>query len=588
MKKLLKIFMIALLSLSLVACSEESNEQTTKFAEGTYTGTATSFGNGELSATVTLSADKIEDITYVPGNDSEDRYAALDKMVENIISAQSTQVDTITDATVSTQGLLDAVNVALEEAGVDVTTLTPVIDDTITEDQTIEADVVVVGAGGAGMTSAITLAQQGLNVVVVEKGSIAGGNTSRATGGMNAAETSYQAEAGIEDSVELYIEDTMAGGYNLNNIDLVTVMAENSNEALEWLESIDTYLPEPGRAGGASVNRAHAPVDEEGKKIPVGSYLVQELSNELDTLGVNVVYDTEVNEVLLNDEGKAVGVVGVNNGAKVTVNAKAVIIATGGFGGDLDYVASINPDLEGFVTTNAPTITGDAIEFLGNINANFVDIDQIQIHPTVNQADGYLISESLRGSGAILLNTDGVRFTDELLTRDVVSANILAQDGQFAYLVVDSTMLEKSSTIAGYIEKGYMQEAADYQELADIMGVEVSVVEESMTKWATAVSTNEDVDFGRTGMDGYDSDLTTAPYYVATIAPGVHHTMGGVEINTNAEVIDVDGNVIEGLYAAGEVTGGVHGGNRLGGNAVTDIIVFGLIAGDSAAAYIQK
>ncbi len=585
----MKLILALMISASLVACSSEKTPETVEgFVAGTYVATTQGYKGDDVVVTVTTSDTAIETIEVVAEGETPDiGGAAIERLVAEMIASNSTQVDTISNATLSSQALIDGVNNALVSGGMDPTTFTPTVSEE-TGDVTKDVEVVVVGAGGAGMTAAITLAQQGVDVVIVEKGSIVGGNTSRATGGMNAAETQYQEEAGIEDSVQLYIDDTMAGGYDINNIDLVTTMAENSNEALVWLESIDAYLPEPGRAGGASVNRAHAPVDEEGKKKPVGSYLVQQYSAELDELGIEVIYDTQVTEVLLNEDGSAAGVVGTADHGTVTINADAVVVATGGFGADLEYVAELNPALDGFVTTNASTITGDAIEFLGAINANFVDLEQIQIHPTVNQEDGYLISESLRGSGAILVNNSGVRFTDELLTRDVVSANVLAQDGSFAYLVVDQAMLDKSSTIAGYIQNGYMQEAATIEELATIMNVDAATLETTMSDWSAAVAAQEDTAFGRSGLDLVDSDLTTAPYFVATIAPGVHHTMGGVEINTNAEVIDVDGNVIPGLYAAGEVTGGVHGGNRLGGNAVTDIVVFGLIAGENAATYVAE
>ncbi len=588
-KRMFKLMLALIMSASLVACSTTPETNTVEgFVAGTYEATTQGYSGGDVTVTVTTSDSKIESIEVIADEETPNiGGVAIELLVDKIIAANSTQVDTVVGATLSSKALIDGINNALVSGGMDPTTFLPTVKDEV-GDVVKDAEVVVVGAGGAGMTAAITLVQQGVDVVIVEKGSIVGGNTSRATGGMNAAETKYQDEAGIEDSVQLYIDDTMAGGYNINNIDLVTTMAENSNDALIWLESINAYLPEPGRAGGASVNRAHAPVDEEGKKKPVGSYLVQQYSAQLDALGIEVIYDTEVTEILLNEDKSVAGVVGVADNGKVTVNAQAVVVATGGFGADLEYVAELNPALDGFVTTNAATITGDAIEFLGDINANFVDLDQIQIHPTVNQEDGYLISESLRGSGAILINNSGERFTDELLTRDVVSANVLAQDGSFAYLVVDQAMLDKSSTIAGYIQNGYMQEAATVADLATLMNVDVATLETTMQDWNEAVANNEDVAFGREGLDLVDSDLSTAPYYVATIAPGVHHTMGGVEINMNAEVIDVDGNVISGLYAAGEVTGGVHGGNRLGGNAVTDIVVFGLIAGENAAKYVSE
>ena len=205
--------------------------------------------------------------------------------------------------------------------------------------------------------------------------------------------------------------------------------------------------------------------------------------------------------------------------------------------------------------------------------------------PTVKQDSGALITEGLRGDGAILVNAEGLRFTDEVGgTRAVISAAELEQTGGYAWLVVDQGMVDASATIQGYIKNGYMVQGETYAELAEAMGVPADVFTSTMEAWNKAVADKNDPDFGRTS---FVVSLDHAPYYAVKIAPGIHHTMGGIVINTSTEVLTADGTVIPNLFAAGEVTGGIHGNNRLGGNAVCDIVVFGRIAGEQAAANAQ-
>ncbi|MDI9519096.1 MAG: flavocytochrome c, partial [Bacillota bacterium] len=444
----------------------------------------------------------------------------------------------------------------------------------------------IIGAGGAGMAAGITAAQEGKSVIIVEKAPMVGGNTSRATGGMNAAGSHYQEEAGIEDSVELFVEDTIKGGHGLNNPDLVQVMAENSADAIVWLDSIGAELSNVGKAGGASVNRAHRPVDENGKILSVGTYLVTKLEEACIDNGVEILLETQATEIVMED-GVAVGIIANSPTVNYTINAGAVIVASGGFGGNLEMVAELKPELEGYVSTNAPTLTGDGIKMAEAVGAATVDMEQIQIHPTVVQANGALITESLRGDGAILLNAEGKRFIDETQTRDVVSANVIAQTDSYAWLIVNQAMFDDSTVVQKYVDQEYLIAAEDVAALAELIGADEAVIQESLDAWNTAIETQNDAECGREGLDTIAYNVSEGPYYAVKIAPGIHHTMGGIMINTNAEVIDTEGNVIPGLYAAGEVTGGVHGGNRLGANAVTDIIVYGRIAAQQAAKYIE-
>ena len=630
-KKMSALFLAIALVFSLAACSngtadnsaQPSGSQTVtegKFTPGTYEGEGQGM-ESTIKVAVTLSADRIEKIEVLESDETPAiGETALESLPQAVVDAQSTQIDSISGATITSQGFFDAVNAALTAAGVDPASLTPVSggSDQTGEEQTLDVDVVVVGAGGAGMTAAITAAQAGKSVVILEKTSMVGGNSVRSTGGMNAAKTEWQdaneftEDAGVEktlataaetypdladlvatvqaqydaykanptgyfDSVELFILDTMVGGQDINNYDLVKTLAENSAPAIEWLSTIGADLHNVGSFGGASVKRIHRPVDADGKVVSVGSYVVPILQKACEDNGVQIIYNAPATEILM-DNGAAVGV----KADGYTVNAKSVVLATGGFGANLDMVAELRPDLKGFVTTNAPGITGDGIKMAEAVGAATVDMDQIQIHPTVEQKTSALITEGLRGDGAILVNAEGLRFCDEVGTRDAVSAAELAQTGGYAWLVVDQKMVDASSVIAGYIKAGYTVQGDTYEALAEAMGVPADAFASTMEKWNAAVAAGRDDEFGRTS---FANPLDTAPYYAIQIAPGVHHTMGGIKIDTSAQVLDTEGNVIPGLFAAGEVTGGIHGANRLGGNAVADFIVFGRISGQSAADY---
>ncbi|MBF1109312.1 MAG: flavocytochrome c [Solobacterium sp.] len=620
MKKLTALLASATMALSLVGCS----------AGKTYTGEA--YGHDkENPVKVTLTI-KDKTITKVEVDASHETNGIGSKAAETmpgaIVAANSLDVDGVSGATQTSKAIIEAATAALKQAGLEPSDLVSKNTST-TKAKDIEetVDVVVVGAGGAGMTAAITATDAGKKVIVVESQPIAGGNSVRSTGGMNAAKTPYQDKnefkeaAGVEktlataaekfadnetitalaatvksqwdayqanpqgyfDSVELMELDTMIGGKGKNNPELVKALAENSADAIEWLASIGAEVKNVGAFGGASVKRIHRPVNADGKVTAVGAYIVPILEKNLQDRNVQFLFDTTANEIIMKD-GKAVGIKGTGkDGHKVTINAKSVVIATGGFGANAEMVEKYKPELKGFATTNAEGAQGQGIDMATAVGAATVDMNQIQIHPTVHiEEDGnaHLITEGLRGDGAILVNAEGKRFYDEVSTRDKVSAAIIEQTDKSAWLVVDQAMVDKSAVIAGYIKSGYTVTGATYEELAKAMGVDEATFTSTMNTWNQAVEAKSDAEFGRTS---FANPLTTAPYYAIKITPAVHHTMGGIVINPKAEVLNEKGEAISGLYAAGEVTGGVHGANRLGGNAVADFVVFGRISGQSAA-----
>ena len=634
-KRIAALALAAVMAFGLTACGGGSSSSTAASAgsgdaaggvSGEFTGTAT--GMGEVSVTITLTDGVITGCEIVGDSETEGIGSVIvENAPEEIVSGNKGAIDVVSGATITSNAVNEALAAALAAAGLDAADFTGSGDAAAAEDRVVDTDIVIVGAGGAGMTAAIAAANEGKNVVIVESQAMVGGNSVRSTGGMNAAKTPAQDEnefaesAGVEktletaasewadneaitaladtvagqwaeyqanpvgyfDSVELMELDTLIGGHGTNDPALVEALCSNSADAIAWLSEQGIELTSVSSFGGASVKRIHRPVDSEGKTISVGSYMIPLLQAKCEELGVEFIMNTTANEILTDANGAAVGIAATDkNGAAVTVNAKAVILATGGFGANLDMVVEYKPDLAGFMTTNAAGAQGQGIDMAVAIGAGTVDMDQIQIHPTVEANTAALITEGLRGDGAILVNAEGNRFTDEVGTRDVVSAAEIAQTGSYSWLVIDQAMADASSVIQGYINNGYTVTGETYEELAEAMGVDAAAFAATMDKWNAAVAAGVDEEFGRTS---FANPLDTAPYYAIKVTAGIHHTMGGLTINPQTQVLAGDGTVIDGLYAAGEVTGGVHGGNRLGGNAVADFVVFGRIAGEQAAAY---
>jgi fumarate reductase flavoprotein subunit len=442
-------------------------------------------------------------------------------------------------------------------------------------------DIVIVGAGGAGMSAALEAKAKGLNPVIFEKMPVAGGNTSKSSSGMNASETKFQKDQGIKDSNDLFYEESLKGGHDTNDKEMLRFFVDNSASAIDWLDSIGIRLNNITITGGMNEKRTHRPEDGSA----VGQYLVKGLVKNVQEKEIPLFVNADVKEITEKD-GKVNGVkVLFNQADEKVVTAKAVVVTTGGFGSNMDMITNVRPDLEGYVTTNQIGSTGDGIKMIEALGGTTVDMDQIQVHPTVQQDKSYLIGEAVRGEGSILVNSEGTRFVNELTTRDKVTEAINALPEKAATLVFDSGVKSRVKAIEQYDKMGFVIQADTIEALAKEIGVPADKLKATLDTWNSAVKNKNDAEFGRT--TGMDNDLSTGPYYAIKIAPGIHYTMGGVKINTNTEVLNKDGAAIPGLYAAGEVTGGLHGQNRIGGNSVAEIIIFGRQAGIKSAEFIQ-
>ncbi|HAL85512.1 MAG TPA: flavocytochrome c [Deferribacteraceae bacterium] len=448
--------------------------------------------------------------------------------------------------------------------------------------RTETTDVVVIGAGAAGMTAAINAFDAGVKVIVIEKMPLTGGNSMLAAGGMNAAETVFQKKKGIDDSVQLMYEDTMKGGKYMNVPALAEVLAKNSSSSIDWLTSVGADMSDVGRMAGASVYRTHRPT---GGKV-VGAHIAIVLRNNAKARNMDVRLNTKAEKLIVDEAGNVTGIIvqGKHSGT-YAIKAKAVVLAAGGFSANASRVAHYKPEFAGMTTSNQPGAQGEGMVLGAKIGAEMWGMDQIQIHPTVAAGSRILITEAVRGNGAILVNYEGKRFVNELTTRDKASAAILAQTNKSAFLVFDDNVRKSLKQIDGYFHLDLVKTGNTPAELAKAMGVPADALEATIKTYNDAVSAKSDKEFGRPDLP---RDFKTAPYIAIEVRPGIHYTMGGLLINTDAQVMSIDGTPIGNLYAAGEVTGGVHGGNRLGGNSISETITFGRIAGTNAANLVKS
>ena len=543
-----------------------------------FEGTGYGYDKDGIILDVEITDSKIVDVKVKRAKESEFATPAIQEIAKKVIASQSLDVDGVSGATLTSEGTKEALEDAIKKSGVTLKAITVAKD--VKVELPKEADVIVIGAGGAGLTSAIAAHEKGAKVILIEKTELLGGNTNYATAGLNAAGTKVQEKLGEKDSPELFFEDTMKGGKNKNNKELVKVLANNSSAIVDWLIERGADLSEITSTGGQSAKRTHRPTGGSA----VGPNIVSALSKTAENEKIDIRKGTKAIE-LVKGKNRIIGVkVKDTDGKEYIIKAKAVIVATGGFGANAQMVEKYNPKLKGFGSTNNPAIVGDGIVMVEKVGGALIDMKEIQTHPTVVHKKTNMITEAVRGEGAILVNKDGERFIDELQTRDVVSKAILEQNGKSAFLIFDEGIRTKLKAADGYVKKGFAVEGT-LEEIAVKIGTDVKTLEATLNKYNEAVKAKVDNEFNKKTLP---KELTGTKYYAIEISPAVHHTMGGVRINTNAEVLGKNGRPIKGLYAAGEVTGGIHGANRIGGNAVADITVFGKIAGENAATFSKS
>ena len=607
---------------------------------GAYTETVTG-RNGDVTVEVTVTADRIQSVRVAKHGETPGiGTLAVEKLPGAITAAQTAGVDGVTGATVTSDAIKSAVTKALAKAGADAkfTAKKAAGDTTAAAPLVTKADVIVVGAGGAGMVAAATAVDGGAKVVVLEKMAMIGGNTARSEGNMSAidpepeklldmtpavrdiiakytnrAPCSKEAArlqtvvkkqlaahdaAGkkyIFDSPELFALQTIMGGDCKNDPKLVLTMAQHATEAMQWLEgqSSMTWFHVPRHwidvGIGGIYPRGQWPRQADGKT-PISTYdaYIKPLADKVTAAGSHIYTSMKVTSLVRAKNGRVTGVKATDKDGKThTFTAKNVILAAGGYGANLAMVKKYN-HISVIATSNQPGTTGEVINEAVAAGAALTGMKWIQIHPHGNPQNGNVESAIAgRPQDTPYVNKNGVRFIDETGRRDELSNSILKQPGQVVYSIFDQQTIDQKKVrddlMKNALAHGYAYQANSLSELAQAAGIKEDAFLATMKTYNDAAKSQNTkalpvpkILIGNT--------VEKAPFYAVPITVTIHHTMGGLKINEKTQVLDEKGRVIPGLYAAGEVTGGVHGSNRLGRNALTDLLVFGHIAGQQVTA----
>lgn len=592
-----------ILAISIAAASIAlSPNATAALKDGTYTAEVVGH-NAPMTVQVTIANGRIANVGTVKNLESFGvGKVALEKTGDRIIRDQSINVNNVTGATLSTMALKAGVKKCLEQAGATPEEIQkfskkpqPISTKPIVE----EADVAVIGGGGTGMAAALSALEHGAQkVVILEKLGYMGGSTNVSGGALNAVDDKRQKAQGIKDSIETFYNSTMKGGHNVGTPELVHYLTDNAYHTVEWMETEGVKFKDKiGAATGSLGQRSHYGIK------PAGWAYTSEFEKQLKRYGDRVVIFTETpaQEILLNKNGFVRGVRALREGKQpVTVLAKNVILATGGFGANVQYRQEVNTGVWKEVkldsrigTTNInQAAQGDGLRMAQKVGADIIGLSDIQLHPNGTPGTGLMQDIATSGRNRLFVNTNGDRFVSESAARDTLCKAIFQQPGGTYWLVMNKLRYPDESkpdgmgvTMQDMLKLGRVKKAETLDELAKLIGVPAENLKAAVEEYNKAASNKGTADkYGFVATNTDDAPMTEGPWYACKKVPTVHHTMGGVKINTKAEVIGKNGKVIPGLFAAGEVTGGIHGANRLGGNAIADVFTFGRQAGASAAA----
>ena len=576
MKKKFRVLSFLLVFVLLLASCKSA-------VNGTFEGKARGH-NGEVVLDVSFENSKIKKVTLKESVETDDvGKIAIEKLLEKVNSGNY-NLDEITGATYSSKAFINALADAIQKAGLD---YKKILNNNLKlnekyEVKEINVDVVVVGSGGAGLISAIKAKEAGANVVVLEKLPLIGGNT-LISGAEYAAPMNWlQEKDNISDSIELFKKDVEKAG---GDKELIDVLAKNALDGAKWLkDDIKVeWTDELMFFGGHSVKRSLIPKGQSGKE------LINKLHAKTEELGIEILTETNAYELIVKDN-VVTGVKAKTKNGELIVNAKSVILATGGFGANKKMLNDNDKEIDDkILSTNSPGSTGDGIKMAQKIGADVVDLDKIQLYPVCDVETGKLLytGDTRLVGGAILVNKEGNRFVEELGTRREISLGIKSQTDSIAYQIWDEDSMQKSKILPTHeieynnlIEGKKLCKVNSIDEMAEFFGIDKNNLKETIKKF------NEDSENGKDtlfNLRRLGFKIEKAPFYCLKAVPAVHHTMGGLRINKDANVLNKNGNIIKGLYAAGETTGGIHGNNRLGSVSITDITVFGIIAGINAA-----
>ena len=592
MKKILSVILaLALVMTAVLAVADTSY---------TATGDSQIGGVGAVTVTVTLADDG--SIKAVTVDECKDTPGICDSAVANIPAAMvelnTINVDAVAGATLTSDAILATVKAALENGGVDTTALMEKKEVVVEKaaDEELTTDVVVIGAGGAGLAAAISAQQNGANVIVVEKMPKVGGNTILAGGAVNAVNDRSEFAIKQNDSVFWHYTQTLKGGDYQGDPELVMTLVSNAWDAIEWTKSLGMEWGGEDKVftvSGGLWPRAWKPVMVAGTGF-FDTY-TKYINANPDTM--SLMLNTKAEQILVDDNGAACGIVCTGEtGNTITIKANSVVVATGGFSKNVELRMAYDAIwgvLDASVkSTNHEGATGDGVKMLQALQADFIQMGNIQLLPLGDPVTGSLSGNIEHGvDSRIFVNKSGLRYGDEGGRRDDMTRDLFAQEDATMWIVMDSDTYPTGDELNNFgetanqlVEAGRAVKADTLDELAALMGVDAENLKATIAEYnrhCTGGDLEGQADeFGRTL---FGAPIDNGPFYAGARVPTVHHTMGGVRIDTKCRVYNENGEIIENLYAAGEVTGGIHGTNRLGGNALTDTVVFGRIAGESAA-----
>ncbi len=564
---------------------------------GTYTAEVTGH-NAPYTVSVTFSDNAITGIDTAANQESLGVGAdALKALQQQVLDNQTINIDAVTGATLSSMSLQEGLKECAEQAGALEALEEAEAPAKPEVKATYDTDVCVVGGGGSGLASAIAAVQAGANVIVLEKCGITGGSTNVSEGALNAVDPERQEKQGIEDSIETFYTTTIEGGHNQGTPELVHYLTDNALDSVHWLESLGVeFKDECGSATGSLGERSHYPAT------PSGNTYIRSFQKFIEDNAdkITLLNDMQAKELITNDAGDVVGVKAIYDGSEdVTVNAKAVIIATGGFGANVEYRQKVNDGVwkevvldDSIGCTNIkPCAQGEGLALAEGAGAELIGLSDIQLHPCGTPGTGLMEDIRTSGRNRIFVNTEGKRFVNEGAERDVLCKNIFAQPDGTYWVVVNTLRYPdpdepdaNGATINNMLALQHIVTGETVDELAAAMDVDAANLQASIDAYNAVVDGATD-EFGFVCDNTADAAMVDGPWYACRKVPTVHHTMGGIHVNVESEAVSADGKVIPGLYAAGEVTGGIHGSNRLGGNAIADCMTFGRNAGTNAAKY---
>lgn len=455
------------------------------------------------------------------------------------------------------------------------------------------------GAGLSGLSAAHTIYLSGGNVLLLDKNNFMGGNSTKATSGINGALTRTQVEHKIADSVKQFYEDTLKSARDKARPDLIKVLTYKSAAAVEWLQDVfNLDLTLVSRLGGHSYPRTHRGHDAKFPGMAITYALMQRFEELAEKEPDRVQLIKKANVTKVNKDGNTVtGVSYLFNGEEITVDGP-VVLATGGYAADFTETSLLKkhrPDTYGLSTTNGAHATGDGHKMLMAIGANGIDMDKVQVHPTglVDPKDPtaktkFLAAEALRGEGGLLLNSKGQRFSDELGHRDYVSGKMWEEKEKGLWpirLILNS----KASNVLDFHTRHYsgrgLMKKMTGKELAKEIGCGEQALQATFKDYNAIADGKKKDPFGKKFFHNLPFDINDT-FHVALMEPVLHFTMGGIEINDQAQCLNSDGKPFDGLYVCGELAGGVHGANRLGGSSLLGCVVYGRVAGESASKYL--